>query len=348
MTDRFWRIGADAGGDGTTDTDSSGDNTHAYQTFSALEAAEQADLTSASTLNAITTVGGVDTAVWNIDGWTTTTTNFLNIEARGAARFDGVSRDNNSSGYQLALTSAFGWILREDHIVITAIEYKNSNVSMMIHDGVGASDGFLTIDSCGTLYTGTASSNAIWNTSRTNADYTFVNYLAVGDCSGIQPRDAGAGTTFNFNHCGFFCTNTFGILLEDESTVTNSWVVEATNDFFDGVPAPSGSHNASLDGTAQTIFTNSVDIVASANEFTSPSTTTSSFDFTLLDSLLNAAGTGSLAIDITGATRTGVADIGPFNFTAVAPGGRIMSSLAHHGGLVGPGGIAGGSGGLAG
>ena len=136
--------------------------------------------------------------------------------------------------------------------------------------------------------------------------------------------DTRGATAVTVDHCGFYASSAtaqYGIQNGAELTVTNSWCVENTiNDWWTGGTAGTGSYNASLDGTSATDYaTGDVDIVASSNEFTSPSATWASFDFTLKDSLLNGAGTGALATDITGATRDGDPDIGPFNFAAAAP-----------------------------
>ncbi len=318
---RFWRIGADAGGDGTEDTDSSGDNSHAYQTLSALEAAEDQDLTNGQgdTFHAITTKAGIDSVFVNWTGWTTSADDHVTIEAQGDARHNGISRESSGVGYSLRTGDSNGsLLLQESFIRLKGIEIAQTvnSQSALRWTSDNAGDRFF-MDECLLVATDTGSgSSPPWGYKQ-SGQLVITNCLTLS--RGHYMTDCRTAGAITIDHCGFRGTRNLGVLLDATCTITNSYAVGASSeDFWTGGTAVNGSHCASLDNSAATDLSDTVDIVTLAAEFTDPDEDPASNDMTLLDSLLVEAGTGSEPIDITGAARTGTADIGPFNFAAAA------------------------------
>jgi len=315
---RFFRTDSTTGGDGTVNT-TSGAN-RAYPTLFDAEAAEQADLVAAGDiLHLICTITGNDgsAGIVDFDGWTTGASDFILIECQGVARNDGVSFEKNSLGYQLTRA---GDCLRitEDFVRVLGLEIGTTGGSFSpieVNNGGPPSD--IRIDDCYLMSTNTTiGSTTILDVNNTNATVSVTNTLVIAN--GKRGIDARLGTV-TIDHCGFSCGGTLSILADDSTTITNTWAIGGTDeDFWTGGTAPSGSHNASEDASVTTDYSDSIASITPANEFTNPTAIPSTADFTLLDSLLNAAGTGSLADDIADTTRTGTADIGVFEFAAAA------------------------------
>ncbi len=318
---RYFRTDSTTGGDGTEDrTDGA---TRAYATLNAAIVAEQADLTvTPDILHLICTIAGADTfGGVSLTGYTTGATGYILIECQGSARNNGFSREKSSTGYSARSGNAFS--IREDYVRIIGVEFSRTAVGPIIIFNTISGTSDIRLDEClfCQIATGASGEFLLEPVSSTGADISFTNCLFIAnDQRGPDFRTL----TATIDHCGLIGTGDFGCLPDAGTTITNTWSVSASSeDFWTGGSTPSGSHNASLDNSAATDYTNTVDIVANANEFTTPSIAPDTADMTLLDSLLNTAGTGSEAIDITGASRTGTADIGPFDFAAAAAGAII-------------------------
>lgn len=322
---RYFRTDSSAGGNGTEDR-TDGVN-RAYPTLNALLAAEGADLVAAGDiLHAITTQSGLDTTLATVSGFTTGVANYILIEAQGAARNNGVSREKSGTGYQINTTNDTFRIL-EDYVRVTGLELVTNSTNEAF-DIQSASSGANDVRANELIIArdGGTGSNAYPFGISANSIFSLTNCLIIG--GGDRGIDARNGT-ITIDHCGFIVGGTLGIVADDSVTITNTWSINASaEDFWTGGNAPSGSHNASEDASVSTDYANSVASITVANEFTNPTNVLSTADFTLKDSVLNAAGTGSEAIDITGAARTGTPDIGPFNFAAAGGDRDIIATLA--------------------
>jgi len=155
-----------------------------------------------------------------------------------------------------------------------------------------------------------------------NSTMSITNSLIIAN--GKRGADFRGGVV-TANHCGIISANTYGLMVDSAAIVNNTWAYSThaskTEDWYSGVTV--GTNNSSLDGTATT-STGEVTISAGASEFTSYTADPATADLTLKDSLLNEAGTGSEAVDITGSARTGTADIGPFNYAAASTDTAII------------------------
>ncbi len=83
MTTRYVRSTADPGGDGTTNTDSSGDNTHAYDDPEEANVDEAADLTAAESIEFLYTGAFSSAARVFITGYTTDATHTITHKGNG-------------------------------------------------------------------------------------------------------------------------------------------------------------------------------------------------------------------------------------------------------------------------
>jgi hypothetical protein len=334
-TDRtlYWRTDSTSGTqDGTTDT-AGNSGTAAFESLEALVAyvvATDADLTGQGVLTLRCTQGGVEAnSSWvDLVGITTTASDYLVIECTGDAHHGGVSRENGGTGYQMRRS---GEVFRCDtaYCRLKGLEFTSAAATSApalkqgTALGAGTSDIRLEEIICGR--TDATINSAYAMDLDGEATYDLKNVLCIGN--GKRGADLRGGT-LTADHCGFISANTYAVMIDASVTITNSWAysTHATplEEWEDGSQG-SGSNNSSIDGTAT--GTGTVTITAGADEFTSYSADPASADFNLKDSNLNAAGTGSLATDISGAARSGTADIGPYNW---ASSGGIIPQAKYH------------------
>jgi len=317
----YFRTDSTAGGDGTEDrTDGA---TRAYPSMGAALSGEQADLTGVGPLNIICTQPGADTVVATIDGYTTTATDYINIECQGSARNNGVSREKSGTGYQLKRSTSDTINCAEAYVRMTGVESVIVSSTSLFPWDTTINGIDVRLEDC--IFgrdDQTVGTNTLVNVGGT---ISFTNCLFF---AGGQRNDVRSATV-TFDHCGNTTVAVLGIVADDSATITNTWAKGATSeDFWTGGAAPSGSHNASEDASVSTDYANSVASFTPASEFTTTSNLLSTADFTLKDSSLNAVGTGSLATDIADTTRTGTADIGVFEFAAA--GGTILPQSHHN------------------
>ena len=327
---RYWRLDSTTGGDGTEDRTDGG--TRAYESLEALVTAEATNLDTANNiLHAICTQPGQESpsATLELNGFTTSAADYLIVECQGDARHNGVSRESSSAGYQMKRA---GDAMRGGtaYYRLKGIEFCTSGESYSPFEDLsnpGAANSDWRFDEC--LFTCTSATVKTTYTFdiSTGCTATVTNCLAIA--KGHRGFDFRSGT-ITVNHFGIVTNSTYGFLGTNTGSLSNSYCLGATTqDFYTGGTAPSGSHNASLDNSAATDYTNTVDVVAGANEFTNYSADPATTDLTLKDSLLNAAGTGSEPIDIAGTTRTGTADIGPFEWAAAGSDLDITATLVN-------------------
>ena len=335
-TDRtlYWRLDSTSGTqDGTVDT-AGNSGTAAFESLAALIAyvvSTDADLTGQGPLTLITTQTGRETPSLALDfsGITTTASDYLVVEAQGDARNNGVSYENDANCYQVQ-RAGYAWQGGTGYYRVKGIEMSGTSSSgygafdeIPTH-GAGSSD--IRFDEClFTCTSATALSNYCVHANG-SITFTFTNCLVLAN--GHRAADMRSSTT-TVDHCGFITANTYAAMVDTGVTVTNSYAISSAAGGEDWYQAANGSstNNASLDNSCDP-STNAVDIVASTNEFNGYTAVPSTADLTLKDSLLNEAGTGSEAVDITGSARTGTADIGPFNFAAA--GGGLSIPVAYH------------------
>lgn len=212
---RYVDTGSDAGGDGTTSATSSGDNTHAYQSLNAWEAAEQADLDTANNTHTVhcnrTNSGAADTIAVDVTGWTTSATDFITIIADDFPA-DGIF---DTTKYNLALTNVNNLLIRENYVrveklqvVCTETGTSNSRGIYLTIVDAGGSD--IRIDSCIVkgICSGTGTGRGIL-VEDVDATVTIFNTVVFGFLSGADTGFAGInlnqGTSVVYNCTVFNC-----------------------------------------------------------------------------------------------------------------------------------------------
>ena len=310
---RYWRLGASAGGDGTNNTDSGGN--HAYQTLYALLAAEATDLvTAGDILHAITTVEGQESTSAEIElstlGFTTGPSNYILIEAQGDAHTNGISYEKDSQGYQFK--RAGDCITPEEgYVRFKGFEFCTTGGSYYAFRFAGNPSGSdVQLDEM--LFTKAVAGGSVYAVDLSyTLNYTMNNCLIIaqGD-RGIDLR----GATGTMDHCGVVSSGAYGIMVDSNDTVTNTYALDTTTEDWYSEANASSSNNASVDGSAPN--TNEVTITTPTDEFTNYTAVPSTADLTLKNTgVLYDGGSGGSSVDITGATRTGSA-IGPFDYAS--------------------------------
>ena len=343
MTDRFVNTAADSGGDGTTNNTSSGDGTHAYNTLSAAETGEAGVLSAPLVLLCS---GGADggAVLFDAASWTTSGTNKITIkpntgQEHGGQIDTGKYHKTSTGTYQLLIRSTVpnffvegiqalltqsnvtGFNLVEGNSGLFACLAKGDNSAGqdgLVLTGGGAAATTIHIVNC-LAYNcaGAGIRKAVYNAS---IDYTIYSNT-IDNC--------GNGLIFN---SGFNTFNNFNNLLTGNTTDYSGSSATTDNNVTSDATSPDTAHR-----------NKTVTYDAGADVFT-----TSDADVVGLGTDLSADSLFPFSTDIAGVARGATWDIGAFQDIGAPPSGRIMSSLAHHGGLCGPGGIAGASGGLAG
>jgi len=311
---RYFRPDSTTGGDGTENrTDGT---TRAYATLGEATIDSEQDLTAAggNILHLICTTAGVDNLQARFIFYTTSYDDYIFVDCQGAARTNGISRDIDGLGYQLnAPADQDAFTIYEPHFRLSGMEIAGNATSTgtVVLYIRSIQSAWLEFDDCLIVNKEDSEKYAVGTLSPgSGIEGVMNNCLVITQGRGMDIEDLGLAV----DHCGVISNLVYGVLADDTCTITNTFSIESpVSDFATPSSSPAGSNNASLDGTAQTEFSASVDIVASANEWDTPSTDPATADFHLLDNLLVGAGTGSRSTDINGTTRV-AADIGPFAF----------------------------------
>lgn len=126
MATRYVNTASTAGGDGTTNA-TSGAN-RAYATLSEWEAARQADLTGAGAEIAICEGSAADATPVVIDGWTTTSSDYIEAKVEQANRHPG---SWSTSHYRLVGSSAFApmLLINEPYVRLEGLQAQNTHGS---------------------------------------------------------------------------------------------------------------------------------------------------------------------------------------------------------------------------
>jgi hypothetical protein len=298
-----------------------------YTSLAAWEAANQADITGLGPEEA-ECYDLDDTTSCAIAGWTTTASDYVRVYAVSASRNNGVANESSGTGYRRTLLT-----VQEDFVRVEGIEIypaSSSSSAFLINTSLSASCDVQLTDCLLIWDSGTTTASYLVNVSQSNVVFTMTNCILTGPYRGIDSRNA---ATVVIDHCVIYgegSTNesNYGTVVDSEATVTNTFSGgHATEDFWTGGAAPSGSHNASEDASAATDFTNTQTSLTMSDQFTSPGSDGASMDFTLLGTgVLDGNGTGSLANDIAGSAYPSPSDIGCHAY-AVAGGPDTSGNL---------------------
>jgi hypothetical protein len=343
---RYVDTGADAGGDGTTSATSSGDNTHAYQSLNAWEAAEGADLDTANNTHTVhcnrTNGGGVDQLICEILGWTTSATDDITVIA------DDFPTDGkwDSSAYILENNDdqAHAFNFREEYVTLRNLQILLTTTSgtrqAVRVESVGASN-YLLIDSC--IIRGVCSGAGVsYGLYPSDADtiMEIVNTVIYGFVSGADTdfRAVRCRGTISFYNCTIFGNYTAINQFAETCTMKNCVIFNNTDDFSGTITC---DYCASDDANAST-YTNGEDFTAEATDWNKVFTgySSSPADVTLKNYTTNPCCVGegddtpgstfSYSDDIIGTARTSVWDIGAFELVAAAPAaGQVIRVIEH-------------------
>lgn len=270
-----------------------------------------------------------DTTDVAISGWATSASDYIEIKAVTAARCNGSTRAQTGNTYRLS--SAINGVLRnsQSHVRINGIEIKCTTGGIAFQQVGAASGSDVRVEDC-VLSSNDVSASTSYTVSVSTAalNLQLTNCIITGKRRGIDCRSS---FTVTVDHCTIYTDAAdLGIVADTELTCTNTYVGgHSTQDFWTGGAAPSGSNNASSDTSASTDYTSSLTSKTASNQFTSPSITDSSWDFTLKATAdLIGAGTGSYATDIAGNTRTATVDIGAFEYVTAGGSATVVSTQA--------------------
>ena len=338
LIERYVDTGSAAGGDGTTAATSSGDNTHAYQSLNAWEAAEQTDLDTANNTHTVhcnrTNAGGIDQLECTVNGWTTSATDFITITADDFPA-DGIYDatlyllENNDDS-----ASALG--ILEDYVRIVNLQVLDTVTAAardaIVIAAVGTSD--IRIDSC--IIKGNCNGTALCsgiNCADADATVTVFNTIFTGFISGDNPADVSfAGiivqnsTLVKIYNCTFY--GNYRGIRQSAGTIStiNCLSFNNTDDFSGTVNA---DYCASDDGDG----TNAKTITQSADDWAALVVDAAGDDFHVTNTSSELYQTGNGATpkatftdDIIGTTRDAVDlnwDIGAYELIA-AVGGIVI------------------------
>lgn len=345
---RYVNTASSAGGDGTTNA-TSGAN-RAYVSMVACEAAEQTDLVAAGDILDIIAEGSAaDTARVNWLGWTTDSSNYVNVRTTLANRHDG-KWDNSSYRLDVNGTSV------SEAMKVTDADVRLEGLQIGLNTAPGsAAYGIYGVSTGGDLYishciirsTMSAGGNQYGVNSATSNTRIWNTFIYNFEDSGIQSGSSGSYTVRAYNVTIINCRR--GFRASGNVFVVKNCLGDSNGDVDFTGTFTSAEYNASSDGTAP--GTNSrtsqtfTFVDAGGDDYHLASGDGGAKDFGVdLSSDPNLA----FSDDIDGDTRSGSWDIGADEFVGAPPSGRIMGSLAGYGGLAGHGGLAGPHGGLAG
>lgn len=328
---RYVNSASTAGGDGTTSATSG-----ANRAYNSVTDAMTAELGSSAMTEDVTIIvdgalsGG--SALGNVTVWGnawTATGYTLTIEAAEASRHAGVwdagkvNLVKNTTGSCLDVTfkSAGGTL------VVRGFQFELGGASGSTFDRFincsGATDtGTIVIDRCIFRRTGARPRPLGIRNDRTNASalLVLVNSIGIG-LNGLHYSVSTGTTSYEYNCGAIDCDNSFFNQAASTHVVRNCWTQDETSAGYSNVDT--SATNLSEDATSpQTLLRSIVlDFVDKANgNYRLASTDTEAID---AGTDLSADSIYPFDWDITGATRTGTWEIGPFNYSA--PGFTITS-----------------------
>ena len=319
MQTRYVNTASTAGGDGTTNA-TSGAN-RAYASLSEWEAARQAVLSEVEEV--ICEGSAADTSRLNLDGWTTSASNYILIRTTQANRHNGRW---DTSRYRLdpSATSSALWCY-ESYVRIEGIQFRNRNNGTWNQEGImfdssspATSD--LRVDSCIAYDCGSASVGFRVLGGRV----TWTNCISYGNsASGFRMQDAGNGAEVYYYNCLAAANADYGFLFSSgTSTARNCYAGGNTNPDFSAAPG-TASNNASEDGTHGSTVAYSTSAGA---YFTNVTAGSQNFDIGASSALINAGYdlSGTFTTDILGNARGATFDIGPFEYQSAASATSLL------------------------
>ena len=344
---RFVDPASSAGGDGTVQTLTGA--TRAYVSLSAWEAATQQDLTAgggntarvvcSSNLDAGS--GAADTTLVLVDGWTTSATCYITIEANSSH-----GGKWNANIYRLECTA--GNIIRTPESFVNIygiqIQYTTSSdtYAQAIYLNVADSAGVIKIGRCiikGVL-TGTAANIRGVYTYHATATFTFYVYNCMF-YDLVNGTNVVRGVSQDTAPVGYVYNNTFQNCRVGLYTGTNK--LKAVNNLFKGMTGSpcSGTFLNGTDYNATDSASLGYTVTGGGNThdrlsqtFTFVDETNDDFHLASTDAGardygVSDPGSGLFSDDIDGVTRTGTWDIGADEYVA-AGGGTILPMMMHH------------------
>ncbi len=341
LIERYVDTGSAAGGDGTTSATSSGDNTHAYQSLNAWEAAEETDLNTANNTHTVhtnrTNAGGEDTTAVVINSWITSATDFITIQG------DDFPADGIFDGTKYVLhnndTDAYLLFINDDHVRVRNFQIKvtetggNNRYGFRIA-GIAAAN-YIVIDSViiKGVCSGTGLGQGLWvNDGSTNLD--IYNCIVTGFKSGADTDFIGLYID-NVSTCNIYnCTiygNYYGIKRDIGTANAINCAVFNNDDDYNGTITM--TYSASDDDHTGDSATN-VTISQSADDYAALVVDAAGDDFHVTDTSSELYQTGNGATpkaiftdDIIGTSRPQAPgsvdldwDIGAYELIAAAVG----------------------------
>ncbi len=329
--DFYVRTSADAGGDGSTNTDSSGDNSHAYQSFAAFEAAEQDDLTTATGSDKNYTVhcsvgsgSAADTAASLIFGWTLGPGTSINVIGEGN---DNGKYDTTKYRGEITTSGSYQWFITslEDSVTMTDLQAKYTS-SNGAHNhcyafGDRATSSNTIVDRCLVALDSNigATENLQGGLIALHSSTVIKNSLVyeIGNLNEQTLFGTGKGTIQN-------CTaidGNIGFTTQHLQILVENCLAQGCTDGYQASFNASSTNNASditSDAPATNRQTGSVTFVDA-----------SGFDFTPAsgDTIAKENGkdlSGSYTLDLAGNTWNATFDIGALRVAAAASGGIIL------------------------
>jgi len=212
---RYVDTGSDAAGDGTTSATSSGDNTHAYQSLTQWEVAEDTDLATANDTHTVhcnrTNSGGKDTGTCLLFSWGTDATYYPTI-TQDDFPATGIYDDTK---YVLSVTNDECLNVRIDYCKIMKLQIEPTTtgsgnaVGIFWRGAVATATVGLFADSC-ILKANHTSSGMCYGTECNDGDYQIINTIIYnGFDQAVRHTNAShVGNVFNCTMYG----NGIGIL----------------------------------------------------------------------------------------------------------------------------------------
>lgn len=344
---RYVNTAASAGGNGTTNATTSGDNTHAYNSLAAWNAAEATDLVTAGDSHVVICTGGQDTLTGQISfaGWTTGASNTLTIKSNDVRN----PANGFADGYRLYISKASGefhiFYALKDYVTLENIYAEgNSTAGGTVHCAslTGIVYAGLVFDSCWFRVSGSATAGKSCIQSHGSADNSTsiiikncildAGTVSGGVSYGFRGLYASGADVFIYN-CTITNHTGAGVTAQGETIVVKNCAVFNNADDFQVLSGTiSADYCASDDGDG----TNPVDISPGGTESTDWAAAFMDYangDFRIKDtnSVLYNAGTdlsgSGITDDLIGTARPQAStyDIGAFELIASsAPKGRLL------------------------
>lgn len=191
---RYVNTGADAGGDGTTNATSSGDNTHAYASLSAWNSAEATDLVTDGDEHIVECAGTtVDTSSVDLTSWTTGASNTLTIRGnRSDAAGYNDTHIYSTSFYRLenggGANNTYCIRTRTEYVIIDGLQFVFSGTDANDHqciyiNGHANTTNLITIQNNFFLHPSSSTTGARYAIECTDGDSNVEVYNNVFDMS---------------------------------------------------------------------------------------------------------------------------------------------------------------------